>query len=185
MPRPTLQILLALTILLAATYYWNPRTASTADVATSERHEALPLTYIEGVRTWAFDEQGYLSDILEAERVDRFREGNYSMIMNPKFYSHSADGKTWSASATRGRWEHKHERLLLRKNVVLSHDQTGTRMNTHLMDIFLDTQIAESNRQVTITQGKNQTVADGMVANLENETISLKPNVESIYVPSP
>lgn len=185
MPRPALQILLALAVLLAASYYWKPQTAATPDLATSERREALPLTYIKTVRTWAFDEQGFLSDILEAERVDRFRDGDYSMMMEPKFYSHSEQGKTWSAKATRGRWEHNRERLLLRKNVVLSHDQTGTNMATHVLDIHLDKRTAESNRQVAITQGNNQTVADGMVANLVTETISLKPNVESIYVQSP
>lgn len=185
MPRSAFNIVLALAILLGASYYWRPQTASSPDLATSERREDLPRTYIENVRTWAFDETGVLSDILEAERVDEFHRGNYSMIMAPRFYSHSEEGKSWTASASRGRWEHRRERLLLRQNVVLSHDQTGTAMHTHELDIHLDSRTAASAQRVTITQDQNRTVADGMVANLATETISLKPNVESIYVQSP
>ncbi len=185
MPRPLLQILLALTLVLAANHYWDPNPAPSADQGTSARHVALPKTYIHQARSWSFDPQGNLSDMLEAERIDQFSRGNYSLITAPRFYSHSDDGKTWSASASRGRYEDRRERLLLRKNVVLSHDQTGTTMNTNALNIHLKTKVAQSNRRVTITQGDNRTTADGMVAELDRETITLKPNVESIYVQSP
>jgi lipopolysaccharide export system protein LptC len=185
MPRPILQVLLALALVLAANHYWDPEPGKRPDQETSERHVALPKTYVQQARSWSFDEQGNLSDMLEAERVDQFSKGNYSMVIEPRFYSHSKDRKTWSATAERGRFEHGRERLLLRKNVVLSHDQTGTRMQSHMLDLNLVDKLAQSNKPVTITQGENRTTADGMVASLEQETIVLKPNVESIYVQSP
>lgn len=185
MPRPALQILLAITLVVAANYFWDPSTAPVPDADTSERQQALPKTYLQTARTSSYDEQGNLTEILEATRVEQFPQRNESRITEPRFYSHSQDNTTWSASAKRGRFFHRGQRLLLRNHVVLTHDQTGTRMDTHALDIYLKTKTAESKMNVTITQGENRTTAEGMVANLDQETIKLKPNVESIYVQSP
>ena len=185
MPRLPLQILLALTLILAANYYWNPQTAQSPDPQTSIRQQELPQTYLEVVRGWTFDEEGKLTDIVEAEHVEQFPRRKVSMITQPRFYAHSGDDKTWSATAEKGRGDDHNERLLLRKNVVLIHDQSGTRMNTQALDIELESKIASSQKKVTIVQGNNRTTADGMVVRMEDETITMKPNVESIYAPTP
>lgn len=72
MPRLPLQILLALTLVLAANYYWNPQTAQSQDPHTSVRQQELPQTYLEVVRAWTFDEEGMLTDIVEAEHLEQF-----------------------------------------------------------------------------------------------------------------
>lgn len=185
MPRPLLQILLALTLLLAAKLLWDPRPGSTPDEQTSRRLDTLPKTYIDQVQTWSFDENGNLNDMLEARRVERYSRGDYSMITEPRLYSHSEDGRTWSMSAERGRFQHDEEQLLLRRNVILSHDQTGSRMRTNALDVQLSARTARGDRPVTIVQGDNRTTADGLVVDLEQETVLLKPNVETLYVPPP
>ena len=68
------------------------------------------------------------------------------------------------------------------RHVVLTHDQTGTRMDSNALDIDLRTRTASSKQKVVITQGQNRTTADGLYADLDRETLELKPNVESIYV---
>lgn len=183
MPRPLLQVLLALTLLLAVNLLWDPRPGSVPDEETSRRQDALPKTYIEEVQTWSFDENGALNDMLEAKRVDQFSRGNYSMIVEPRLYSHSENDRTWSVSADRGRYQHSEEQLLLRRNVILSHDQTGTRMSTHALDIQMEERTARGNRRVTIVQGDNRTTADGLLVDLDQETVLLTPNVETLYVP--
>ena len=185
MPRPALQILLAIALALAATYYWDPSTAPTVDQDTSARQQALPRTYLQSTRSWSYDEQGNLTDILEASNVERFPQRNESLITAPRFYSHSGDDRTWSATAEHGRFLHNPRRLLLSQDVVLEHDQTGTRMDSSTLDIRMKTKTARSKSNVTITQGNNRTVADGMIARLDKETITLGPNVESIYVQQP
>ncbi len=185
MPRPLLQILFALALLLAANLIWDPRPGSVPDAETSRRQGDLPKTYIEEVQTWSFDEDGNLNDMLEARRVDQFRRGDYSMIVEPRLYSHGEDGQTWSMSADRGRYQHENDELLLRRNVVMSHDQTGTRMRTHTLDVQLEARTARGERPVTIVQEDNRTRADGLLVDLEQETVLLKPNVESLYVPPP
>lgn len=185
MPRLPLQILLAITLVLAANYYWNPETAESPDEHTSFRQQELPQTYLETVRAWTFDEEGKLTDIIEADRLEQFPRRNLSLITQPRFYAHSGDDRSWSATADRGRGDNNVERLLLRKNVVLTHDQSGTRMNTHALDIELDSKVASSEKKVTVVQGNNSTIADGMVVRMEDEIIIMKPNVETVYAPAP
>ena len=185
MPRPLLQILFALTLVLAANYYWDPNPARTPDADTSARQQALPRTYIATARTWSFDEKGNLIDIVEARKVEQFPQRNQSRLTEPRFYAHSENDKTWSASAKRGLFLHGAERLVLRNKVVLTHDQTGTRMDSNTLDIYLKTRTAESERKVIITRDQNRTTADGLLADLDRETLELKPNVESIYVVQP
>lgn len=182
MPRPLLQILLALSLVLAVNYFWDPSPAPIPDADTSARQQALPRTYIENARTWSFNEEGQLSDIVEAQKVEQFPQRNQSRITEPRFYSHSKNDKTWSASARNGLFFHGAERLVLRRQVVLTHDQTGTRMDSQALDIYLKTRTAESKKRVIITRGQNRTAADGLLADLDRETLELKPNVESIYV---
>ena len=74
---------------------------------------------------------------------------------------------------------------MLKNDVYLSHDQSGARLDTTEMVINVETRIASSWKPVTITQGLNRTDAEAMMANLEDETIVLAPNVESTYVHPP
>jgi LPS export ABC transporter protein LptC len=185
MPRITLQVLLAIALVLAANYYWNTQHLRGPDDDTSARQGDLPQTYLEQTRAWSFDQNGDLTDILEADRVEQFSRGRVSLLTRPRFYVHSGDDKTWSAVAERGRFEEHSERLLLRRKVVLRHDQTGLRLDTHALDIEVDDKTATSQKKVTVTQGSNRTTADGLFASLNDETITLKPNVETTYEPLP
>lgn len=185
MPRPTLQILFAIVLVLAANYFWDPTPAPLPDAQTRERQQALPRTYLSEARIWTFDENGELSEIVEADSMEQYPQHDVSNIEQPRFYSHSADDRTWSAFAARGQFHHREQRLELRKDVVLEHDQTGTRAVTEELDIYLKSKVAVSKTLVTITQADNRTTADGMRAKLERETIELKPNVESTYVQLP
>ena len=185
MPRASLQILLAIVLGMAATYYWDPRTAPVADPDTSARRQALPRSYLQAPLSWTYNEQGSLTEILEATSVEQYPQRDESLIDAPRFYAHSGDDKTWSATAARGSFRHSTETLTLLENVSLSHDQTGARLETAAMDIDLDARTATSRTPVTITYEDNVTRADGMIARLELETITLMPNVESIYVQRP
>jgi LPS export ABC transporter protein LptC len=181
MPRVSLQLLLALVLVLAASYYWKPGTEQGADPETSARRKLLPQTYLYAVRSWSYSEEGSLANILEADQAEYFSHDDQTRMQAPRFYSHNGDDKTWSAAAVRGRLHNASKKLLLQENVFLSHDQTGGRLETSEMFINIEKKIATSFKPVTITQGLHRTVADGMVAKLEEEQILLKTNVESIH----
>lgn len=183
MPRPFLQLLLALTLILAASYYWQASTDPAADSATSARRRSLPQSYLETTRSWSYSREGMLANILEAERAEYFSAGQETVLQAPRFYAHNGDDKTWSAAAATGRFDHRSETLVLDEDAVLVHDQSGGRLETGAITIDVNARVATSTAPVTLTQGFNRTSARGMVANLEDETILMTPNVESTYVP--
>ena len=90
---------------------------------------------------------------------------------------------TWSAAADEGRLRHGSQKLFLRKNVNLTNDQTGARLDTRAMTLDLKQKTAVSRVAVTITDGTNLIKARGMEADLVTERVIMKPQVESIYVP--
>ncbi len=183
MPR-SLQLLLVLGLVLAANLLWDPL-AEDAGERDSARRAKLPGVYIDDARSLSFTREGELADVLDAQRVEQFGRRGYALLSEPRFYSHSSGKNTWSAWAERGRYEPGMDRLLLRRNVVLNHDQAGTRLETSSLDVDLNTREAQTQRPVTITWDDNRTVAGGMLARLDAETIALGPDVESTYVPQP
>lgn len=185
MPRVSLQLLLALAVGLAASYYWQPPSDPGADPRTSERRKQLPQTYLYTARSWAYNEDGTLANIVEADWARHYSLTDHTVMQAPRFYAHNKDDKTWSAAAARGKFKHELQQLVLKKDVYLTHDQSGARLDTSEMVINVETRIASSWKPVTITQGLNRTDAEAMMANLEDETIVLAPNVESTYVHAP
>ena len=182
MPRPFLQLLLALALGLAASYYWEPKAGKAPDPETTARQQSLPKNYLENTRTWSYDEQGQLSEILEAASAEHFPQRNESLLEQPRYYSHHGDDRTWSAQATRGRYVHNEELLILRDGVDLTNDQTGGKLTSESITLNLVNKTAGSLVPVLITQGPHQTRADGMLAHLDLEQIRLFKNVESTYV---
>jgi lipopolysaccharide export system protein LptC len=182
MPRPFLQLLLAITLVFAVSHFWRTGTSFKPDPETSAQRQGLPQTYLEHTSSWAYSKQGMLTQILEAASAEHFSHGDQTLMQEPRFYVHNGDNKTWSASAAKGRFRHRAEKLLLSQGVTLSHDQTGGHLETRAMVIDVKNKIATSKKPVTITQGPHFTRARGMVAHLEEETILLSPNVESTYV---
>ena len=185
MPRPFLQLLLAIVLGLAASYYWEPQPSKAPDPQTAARQQSLPKNYLENTRTWNYDQNGNLGEIMEASSAQHFPHRKESLLEQPRYYSHHGDDRTWSAEATKGRFMHDEQLLVLRDGVSLTNDQTGAQLVSDSITLDLVKKTAASLVPVTITQGAHSTRGDGMLAKLDLEQIGLFNNVESIYVQSP
>ncbi len=183
MPRISLQVLLGITIVMAVFYFWRPTDLRTPDQATAERRGELPKTYLYAIRRWTYDEDGQLAGIMEAIQAEDFPRRRETRFTLPRVYAHDGNDRTWSAAADEGRLRHGSQKLFLRKNVNLVNDQTGARLDTRAMTLDLKQKTAVSRVAVTITDGTNQIKARGMEADLVTERVTMKPEVESIYVP--
>ncbi len=181
MSRTLIQIALAVAVLAVGIYLLD--TGPGPLVGSTDSGEELPQTYLEDVRLRLYGEDGALSDVLSASRVEYFSAGPpRSDLVAPKFYSHDGDLQTWSASAQRGTLLHGPRILRLEDNVVLQHDAFNTRMDTEAMTVNILTKVATSQVPVTMTRGASTMRADQMVANLAEERVRLSDNVETIYV---
>ena len=185
MPRPVLQILLGITVVIAFSSYWNPRTGLVADEQTRARMETLPKTYLDQPRSWRYDETGKLADILEATKAEYFSADDETLLDQPRYYAQADDERSWSVAAQRGRYKQRRGLLFLRGAVNIINDQSGAEFNSRAMTVNIKHKTAESRVPVTVTQGENSVQAKGMVLNLNDETVLMKPDVESLYAASP
>jgi LPS export ABC transporter protein LptC len=184
MPRPYLRIMFALTLIIAGWYYWFPD--STPETAIGEWQKTLPKTYLVNAKTSRFNEEGALTDVLAAQSAAMYPSKKETLLESPRMYSHNLNEDTWTAHSDMGRFDHKREVLTLSENVVLSNDINQVTLKTEQMRIDLRRNTAVSRVPVTISDGQNSTSADGMWADMDSQTVKLRPNVESIYVkPSP
>ena len=182
MPRPYLQVLLALTVVAIVGYIGIFGTGPSSEVGAWQKD--LPQTYLYNARTSSYNEEGALTDVLEAATASFYPSKKESVIEFPKLYSHNIDDDSWSASADSGRFDNRREILILTDNVSLVNDTNAVELSTERMKIDFRKNMATSRVPVTITNGPNSTRADGMIADLDTQTVRLQSNVESIYVKS-
>ena len=180
MPRSYLQVILAITLVIAASYYLAPDWEDSPEVSAWQK--ALPKTYLVNTRTSTYNEEGALTDVLEAATATFYPSLRASELESPRLYSHNLHDDTWSASSDSGRYEHRQEVLILTSNVILANDSHQVELATEQMRFDLRRNVATSKVPVTITHGASSTRADGMVADLDAQTVRLQPNVRSIYV---
>ncbi|MFV0477189.1 MAG: LPS export ABC transporter periplasmic protein LptC [Parahaliea sp.] len=182
MKKNLLHIILAVALLLLVGYYWEPVNKPDFDRAMYERRQILPQTYVYAMRSWEYENDGSLAEIMEADRVERFAQSDSSTLIEPRFYSHDGNDRSWSASAHTGTFAHGRGILELNDDVVLSNDQTGGTLNTSAMTINVHNKTALSNVPVTVVQGQSNIRADSMTADLNRERIVMKTNVDSTYI---
>ncbi|GHD25813.1 hypothetical protein GCM10007053_02060 [Halioglobus pacificus] len=183
MLRVALQVLLALSLVMAVLYFWRPADIRTPDSATAERRGDLPKTYLYAIQRTSYDETGELSGIVRAIKAQDFPEQRETRFTLPRIYTHDGDARTWSASADNGKLKHGSQKLFLTENVQLINDQSTARLDTQSMTLDLKAKTAISRVPVAMTEGANRIDAQGMEADLITERVRLQPNVESIYVP--
>ena len=176
--------LLAAILASLAAWYWTLIGEGGIDRPAPRADTELAQTYLVNARSLSFAEDGALAEVMEAARIEHFSREDVSEIEQPSFYSHDGNNRTWSASAEQGRLEHRTSVLSLRRDVVLSNDQSGGTLQAEAMTLNLRLRTARSEVTVTAQLGSDVLRADGMFADLANETVLLQPNVESTHVPT-
>lgn len=175
-------MLLLAALATALAYFWDPNNA--LDFNPPEKQSTLAKTYVMNTRTLTYNEQGSLTEILEAAEVQHFAKQKKSFMITPRYYSHNGGDRTWSVTSDRGRFLNKQELLFLEGNVILTDDLNNGHLYTEALQINLERKIATSRVPIKIIQGLNTITAKGMVADLNKEQVRLMPDVESIYAPA-
>ncbi len=176
--------LLATVLAVLSAWYWTLVGDGGIDRTTRGKEAEVVQTYLVNTRSLSFAEDGALAEVMEAARIEHFAGDDVSSLYQPRFYSHDGNNRTWAATADQGRLKHRTSVLILRRNVVLSNDQSGGTLQAQAMTLNLRLRTARSKVPVTAELDGNILRADGMFANLAKETILLQPNVEGTYVPT-
>jgi LPS export ABC transporter protein LptC len=182
MPKKMLSLLLLIGLLVPFVYNWSPQ--EIIPMGPSTPPKSLTKTYLVNTRTVNYDEQGILTQIMEADRAEQYAKQKLSSLIQPRMYSHIGEDQSWSVRSDAGLYFPRRNIVALGGGVTFVNDQGQLQLNTESMKINLKKQTAESKVAVIITQGLATTTASGMTADLKKEIIRMKSNVESIYVPA-
>lgn len=177
-------LLLGVLAALLLAWFWAPSLDNPLDQRPAGTDQPRVTTYLTDSRSLTYDESGQLIEILAAERVAYRELEDISELTEPRYYAHDGNDRSWSLVARRGTLRHAPEILMLRRDIVLTNDQSGGTLSTESMNLHLRRRTALSMVPVTLRWDGNQTTAEGMRADLVAEVIQLEPNVESLYVPS-
>lgn len=177
-------LLAAVLAALAVLWYWSLLGDGAIERSLVRGDKAPVQTYLVNTRSMAYAEDGVLAEVMEASRIEHYGREDVSELQQPRVYSHDGNNRTWSAMADRGRLKHQTNILILRRDVKLSNDQSGGSLQAEAMTLNLNLRTATSRVAVTAQLDGNILRADGMFADLANETILLQPNVEGTYVPT-
>jgi lipopolysaccharide export system protein LptC len=187
---PSLRRKQSLFILLAvvgAGIYWF----STWD---SERHPNLipsnvfPDFVIRDFTTHTYDEQGYLSYELSAEQLTHYEHSGEAFLLAPHFRVSATENQSgWHATADQGIAYSKVDggrRITLQNSVKLSSDgppESAYYINTDILDLYPDIQVARTQSPVTIQQATHRLDSVGILANWGQGELSLQDKVQSRY----
>lgn len=156
---------------------------------TKEQAELMDFK-INSFETMNYGKEGALESKLFATELSSFEDNSRTEMFKPKitFFAKEAEKSPWELSADTATSLTPHTQILFRDNVVLKKldvEVGDFPLEIHTSEITIDTQkeLAESQQIVEIISGSNRTTGTGMLANLEQNNLSLLKDINSQYLP--
>lgn len=137
--------------------------------------------YVVQPRGAKFDENGRLTQTLEAERLTHFQGSNRSELIEPRLHIHTKKNAIWDGDARTGTLLGDSE-IRLRDNVVIAERDGITRLTTSQLNYFPKEQKVDSAAGVVMKRASDTTTAVGMRADLNSNRVELLSRVEGRHV---
>lgn len=173
-------MVLLLTAIFSGWSAWRQRAEPAPIVDSSARPDYL----LHDFELVSLDRQGKESFTLRAPELARAPDDGTISLRTPLFLLPDADGTYWQVRSKTGLLTADHEELQLRGDVIAKSAPDSSRdvwMNTEQLNVFPQTNLANSPVPVTITQSGSTMRGTSMRADLASKNIKLQ-NVRARYV---
>ncbi len=132
----------------------------------------------------AMNETGTPAYILSGLRLQQFNNSDDTEITQPVFHLLQKNAQ-WKISADNAILNNKEHTILLKNNVLMQQQNIEPAINirTQNLLVFTQTQIAQTQAAVEITQGSSQIKSTGMIFNNITSELDLSANVSSVLLP--
>lgn len=151
--------------------------------------------YLVGVTTTQYQEDGSVEYHFMAERLSRYQvdlnrssEADYTLIRSPTFIVYQAESAPWHISAIEGESRQHDELFILQGDVLVWQDDAArgrTELTTQELHFRPQSQVAETDEFVMITQGRSRSQGYGMHGDLKQETLQILSEGKTVYEPNP
>jgi lipopolysaccharide export system protein LptC len=176
------QLGLLLLLLAAISYWWHSSSEDSASI-TTER-ELIPDFIAEQLTRTVYDEDGQLSELMQAERMEHYEWLGFTQLEKPVFtLLDRAHNLSWQASSVSAVL-YPNDKLILDGEVLLQNLTAGDlidRVQTSYLEMSLHSEQLSTEEEVTIFGSGFFMHGLGMQANLNEQTIFIKHHIRTEY----
>ena len=186
MSRLTFITLLSIvTLAVALSFQFQDKPAQDA-AKTGKAANAEPDFYLINTSSREFDQRGELRYRFNAQGLEHFPKGDYTLVATPDITLFHNDGTPWYISANQGRITAGSETIKLWDNVVIQRDtpQDPLTMETRALTIVPKQDIAKTEQDVVITNRAGRIDATGMISYIDENRMELISNVRVRHEPA-
>ncbi len=174
--------LLVLALVLTATYLWfNP--AEQTDAQSADR-ELLPDYIAEQVTRTLYDDQGYVADHIQAERLEFFERLGFTQFEQPKYTLFDAGHMpAWEVTSQFGIWL-PDDKIILEQQVRI-HNVNGNELvdsiDTDNLELLLPSKMLQTSAAVQIIGKGFYINGIGLQADLTEQNLRIIKHLETVY----
>ncbi|MCD6038902.1 MAG: lptC [Gammaproteobacteria bacterium] len=147
-----------------------------------------PDAFMEEVIATIINKEGTPALKIEAPKMTHYPDNDTTDIKTPHITMYRHSPEPWHIRANYAKATQGLSQIYFWDHVIIHHisDRTNptTTMITRTLTVFPDTQIAQTNDNVTLTQPDTTIQGVGMLANLNDGTVQLISQARGEYVPN-
>ena len=140
-------------------------------------------TYLKNSETVRFDTKGQAKDSVGAEEIRYFTGQTRGELTKASISRTLTISESWSASAMQGTVFEDNQTVQLQGQVVLNHDSNDIQLTTDHLHLDLAKDIASTDALVTLKHHGATTQAEGLTADLKQQSFHFTHKVHSVYAP--
>jgi len=167
---------------LAGLSYWLDQRVQPVEDGAGSRAKDRPDFVVDEVHATRMDLAGHPRYALEARRMTHFREGDDSAVLDAPMLTHFDENRVpLTIRANQGRVSNDGDNAYFIGDVVVrrpaSGDQEEMTMHTSFLHVIPDSNLAKTNREVTLIKGNSTVKSVGLEFNNETRTVKLLSKV--------
>lgn len=151
---------------------------------TQQQHSKAADLIIRDARTRHYSMAGTLAYEVNAERVTffRFARRDRADLTEPRMTFYQGEDSKWRTESRTGIAYDNGQKVVLQGDVSIKElPQPGITLRTPKIIIKPREEFAETDKIVTITDGRNRTTGKGLRADLKQDKVEILSDVESSY----
>ncbi len=172
-------------IIIAIIVWWSvTEDFSASHQLQQDRDKPYVEIFMNEFELTAMDDSGTPAYILHGSTLQQFNNSDDTQITQAVFHLLQKNAQ-WKISADNAILNNKKQTIQLNNNVLMQQQNTEPAINirTQSLLVYTQTQIAQTQKAVKITQGSSQIKANGMIFNNITSELELSPNVNSVLLP--
>lgn len=163
--------------------FWNPFWSITESKKDNFQAQNLPDFIAKDMTLKRFDESGYLSSLVKAEKMEYYSD-NLTTLTKPSYIIYPKKGAPrWKINADTGIFDQQNS-VILSSNVVISAidpNEALQKLYTSYLEIDLNLMKVSSDKVIKIKGKQYNATGTGLKADLTLRTFELIENIQATY----